>query len=126
MKFKIAIAVFCLFANYSFSQNSMDIDQILLEKYSQNDLKNLKENNSELFSLYQKSFLNGVTILKYDDKQKEKGNTYPIKEIIINESEPFNYLKYGFDLLEDSQYFLVNNGSILVIIRGTRVLKNLK
>ena len=120
---KLSFFLFCFLTTISYSQKAIDIDQTLSAKYSNKEIKDLKETTPEKYKLYEKSFAKGVVLTPYTDKIRAKGNQFESLNIQSAENAPFNYLAYNLDLKDDTQYFLINNGTTLLIIKGIQELK---
>jgi hypothetical protein len=130
---KIIIIILLFICNYSFSQENYknknfttdEIHNFLKEKYSIEEINEMKVKNSELYNFYCKSFKEGIILVKnYKERYKDKEITTTKLNVTLNDNEIFNYLKYNIQPTENHQYFSINNDSTLVIIKGKSTLKN--
>jgi hypothetical protein len=99
---------------------------MLLKKYSKSELTSLKESKDGLYAMYIKSFEKGIVLTPYSDKIKAKGNQIESLNINSTEGEFFNYLAFNLSLKNDTQYFIINNGETLLIIKGIQELNTIK
>ena len=106
----------------SFGQKTTTTDDLLSVKYSSIEISKMKSNDAVKYDLYVKSFKIGVNIIPYEGKVKEKGNTFKSLNIVSSDIESFNYLSHHLDLQNDSQYYLINEGKNLLIIKGIQDL----
>lgn len=123
---KLTFVFFVLFTSISFSQTNLNLDELLLKKYSEKEINTLKKSNIEMYNLYNKSFNQGILLIPFDEKQKEKGHTYESLNIVSIEGVSFNYLAFNLDLKNETQYYLINGGQSLLIIKGITVLNQIK
>lgn len=123
---KLTFILFCFLTTLSFGQTKVDVEKNLSAKYSVEEIQQMKELDVTKYNLYMKSFNSGVTITPYDEKLKEKGNSYTVLDITVSNIESFNYLEHNLDLIENSQYYLINGGESLLVIKGTRILNLMK
>lgn len=130
---KIIIIILLFICNYSFSQENYknknftteEIHNFLKEKYSIEEINEMKVKNSELYNFYCKSFKEGIILVKnYKERYKDKEITTTKLNVTLNDNEIFNYLKYNIQPTEFHQYFSINNDNTLVIIKGKSSLKN--
>lgn len=127
MSKKITFFLFLFLTTISYSQTTVsDLDKNLSAKFSATEITAMKENNKEMYDLYAKSFTVGITIFPNDDAFKAKGNTYDQLNITVPEGEKFNYLAHNLDLKNTSQYYVINGGKSILLIRGSDVLKKMK
>lgn len=124
---KITFFLFLFLTSVSYSQTTIsDLDKNLSVKYSASEIAAMKETNKEMYDLYAKSFNVGIMIFPNDDAFKAKGNTYDQLNIIVPEGEKFNYLAHNLELKNISQYYVINGGKSILLIRGSDVLKKMK
>jgi hypothetical protein len=123
---KLAIVFFCFFSTISYSQKTLNLDELLSVKYSKKEIKTLKNSNIELYNSYLKSFTKGIILIPYDTELKAKGNKFETLKITTLQGSTFNYLEHKLELKNENQYFLINNGQTLLLIRGIQELNTIK
>lgn len=127
MSKKITFFLLLFLTSVSYSQTTVsDLDKNLSVKYSASEISAMKETNKEMYNLYAKSFSVGIMIFPNDDAFKAKGNTYDQLNITVQEGEKFNYLAYNLELKNVSQYYVINGGKSILLIRGSDTLKKMK
>ena len=126
MNKKLIVLFICFVSVFSFGQTKTNIDEMLLKKYSQSELTSLKESKDNKYALYAKSLTIGTVLTPYTDKIKAKGNQFESLNINSTEGELFNYLDFNLNLKNDTQYFIINNGETLLIIKGIQELNTIK
>lgn len=127
MSKKITFFLFLFIATVSFGQTAVsDLDKNLSVKFSSKEISSMKESNKEMYDLYAKSFNVGVMVFPNDDAFKAKGNKYDQLNITVAEGEKVNYLAYNLELKNESQYYVINGGKSILLIRGIDVLKKMK
>lgn len=127
MSKKISFFLFLFIATVSFSQTDVsDLDKKLSVKFSSKEILTMKESNKEMYDLYAKSFNIGILVFPNNDAFKAKGNNYEQLNITATEGEKVNYLQYNLELKNESQYYVINGGKSVLLIRGIDVLKKMK
>lgn len=123
---KLAIVFFCFFSTISYSQKTLNLDKLLSVKYSKKEIKTLKNSNIDLYNSYLKSYTKGIVFTPYNEKLKAKGNKIEPLNITHTEVSTFNYLAHNLELKDTTQYFLINDGATLLIIKGIQELNTIK
>lgn len=127
MSKKISFFLFLFIATVSFSQTDVsDLDKKLSVKFSSKEILTMKESNKEMYDLYAKSFNIGILVFPNNDAFKAKGNNYEQLNITATEGEKVNYLQHNLELKNESQYYVINGGKSVLLIRGIDVLKKMK
>ncbi len=102
------------------AQKSNDVDKKLLAKYSQSDLDKMKNFNPEAYNFHVRVLSNGWYITDFP-KQKAQQSKGRYTDITLTQAEmdDFNIYQHNIELLEnDYQYFRVNGGEKMLVIRS--------
>lgn len=124
---KISFFLFLFITTFSFGQSTdSDLDKLLSAKFSAQEIATMKESNKEMYELYAKSFKVGVVISPNSDAVKAKGIKSEQLNISVADGEKLNYLAYNLDLKPEAQYYIINDGKSILLIRGINALKIMK
>lgn len=94
------------------------MDKRLLERYSQAELSNLKQNNPEEFKILNYALDNGMYIANYS---AEKGDVFPE---IDHPKKNDTYIDLNLEILEENQYFKIKGEDKMLIVKSKWLLKN--
>lgn len=102
------------------AQKSNDVDKKLLAKYSLEELEEIKKSNESTYNFHVKVLSNGWYLTDFPKKkaQQSKGR-YTDITLTQAEMDDFNMYQHNIELLEnDYQYFRVNGGEKMLVIRS--------
>lgn len=115
MNYLKLIAFTIFFGNLAYSQN---VDERLLERYSQKELQEIKEHKSNEYNLLVYALENGLYTA---DAPTEKSIELGSIEIT---SKEYDFISLGLELKDVNQYFLVKGTNKMLVLKSTYVLEN--
>ncbi len=115
---KAFLITLCLLFSNFLSAQSNNFDQRLLEKFTQDELENMKINNQIEFNTINYSMDHGYYFV--DIPKTKDYNERLSGEVVINDLNNFNFLLLNIDFLEaDYQYFKVRNMDKLLVVKSS-------
>ncbi len=125
MKAQLLVAILFI-SNFMFSQTSIDFDERLLERFTVEELTDMKNNNADQLKVYEYCLDHAYYFV-----DKPIGKPYKERitsEVIINDIENFNFFKLDITPLEhDYQYFSVKNKNVLLVVKsGNHIFEEMK
>lgn len=111
MKLLTTIGFSILFGSAVFSQN---LDSRLLEKYTENQLKEMQTNNPGNYNLLVYALDNAITYATYD------GSKGDFETISADENSTF--ISLGLEIQEQNQYFKLAGEDKLLVVKSKWVL----
>ena len=122
---KTFLITLCLIVTNFLTAQSDKFDQRLLEKFSQNELEEMKSNSPDRFKTIEYCLDHGYYFV--DIPQSKDINERISGEVIINDLNNFNLLLLDITFLEnDYQYFKIKNiDKLLVVKSGTHIYEEL-
>ena len=122
---KTFLMIVCLFLSTMISAQNVEFDQRLLEKFSQEELIDLKENSPDRYNTISYCLDHGYYFVDVPEKKNIKERISG--EITINDINNFNFLLLDISFLEnDYQYFKVKDlDKLLVVKSGTHIYEEM-
>jgi hypothetical protein len=118
MKFIIAL-FYISFSSLLFAQTSNDM---LLSKYSMDEISNMKINNPNKFKFIEYAATNGYYFV--DVPEKKNFNSRITGNVVINNLDEFNFLELDIELLKDDyKYYTVQNKNVLLVVKSIDHIK---
>ena len=114
--FFIALSLL-FFSEFISAQTNHDLTNRLLEKYSNEELAEIKSSDPDLYKFLEYSLDHAFYFV---DQPKEKDFSHRIKgEVIIDDVKDFNFLLLDITFLEnDYQYFTVKDKNVLLVVKS--------
>ena len=120
------LVVILFISNFIFSQTSMDFYERLLERFTVEELTEMKNNNPDQLKIHEYCLDNAYyfTDIPIGKPYKERITS----EVNIDDIENFNFFKLDITPLEnDYQYFSVKNKNVLLVVKsGNHIFEEMK
>ena len=112
---KTKSTLFLIFISSIFyAQSSNDL---LLTKYSQDDLFTMKKNNPDEYNFINYSSKNGYYFV--DLPEKKNFNDRIFGNVVIDDIDDFNFLLLDIEFLKDDyKYYTVQNKNVLLVVKS--------
>ena len=115
---KALLIISCLLTSNIIISQTNQFDQRLLEKYSQNELVEMQQNNPDRFNSIVYSLDHGFYFV--DVPSSKNINDRISGEVTITDINNFNFLMLGINFLEnDYQYYKVKNLDKLLVVKSS-------
>ena len=118
MKFTIAI-LFLSFSSQLCAQSSNDV---LLVKYSKDQITKMGKTNPDSLKFIKYSSLNGYYFV--DLPEKKNFNSRISGNVVIEDLDSFNFLDLNIEFLEDNyKYYTVQDKKVLLVVKSIDHIK---
>jgi hypothetical protein len=95
------------------------MDSRLLERFSQQELTNLKDNNPEKLAMYNYALDNGCYTA-----EMPTGKSITLEEISIDAMKELNFISLGLNIEKQNQYFKIAGQDKMLVVKSEWVLNH--
>ena len=118
MKFTIAI----LFLSFSFQLCAQSSNDVLLVKYSKDQITKMGKTNPDSLKFIKYSSLKGYYFV--DLPEKKNFNSRISGNVVIEDLDSFNFLDLNIEFLEDNyKYYTVQDKKVLLVVKSIDHIK---